>query len=438
MPDPHDYSISDLAYLLPAMDERSFSDLVKSIRAQGLLEPVSVWHGQIVDGRHRYRACREAGVEPNFDYLADETDPIAFVLAKNLDRRHLSTSQKAVAAYRLSVLSLEHLCSEDQACAKLHIRVTQQQAADRFGVSRRSLNHARAVLAPDSPAVPELRQAVEHGLVTVSDAAKIVGEPPDVQSAAVDRVVKGTAKNIGSAAKRIAAEDARSTSGIPDSGSVDACVHPPVLHECAVGDLAKLVPADSVDAIITHPPLTETSMALYSDLADFAVHALKVTGVLVVMVDGILLLRIMDQLKRRGLGWVVEMDYQSGRPQRIVHPRHRLTLYRRPILVYGKSRFRLSGSDIIRPPSAGDHADETGPLKGFDAAMVSLVARFTQPGQMVCDPFILGRGGTAVGALDNGCRFIGADPSGPAMDRTKKILAQAGYAGDRRHDTLPE
>ena len=438
MPDPHDYSISDLAYLLPEMDERSFSDLVKSIRAQGLLEPVSVWHGQIVDGRHRYRACREAGVEPNFDYLADETDPIAFVLAKNLDRRHLSTSQKAVAAYRLSVLSLEHLCSEDQACAKLHIRVTQQQAADRFGVSRRSLNHARAVLAPDSPAVPELRQAVEHGLVTVSDAAKIVGEPPDVQSAAVDRVVKGTAKNIGSAAKRIAAEDARSTSGIPDSGSVDACVHPPVLHECAVGDLAKLVPAGSVDAIITHPPLTETSMALYSDLADFAVHALKVTGVLVVMVDGVLVPRIMDQLKRPGLGWVVEMDYQSGWPQHVRHPLHRLTLHRRPVLVYAKRGFRFSGGDVIRLPSPGDSAGETVLLKGFDAAMALVVERFAHSGQVVCDPFLLGRGGTAFGAITKGCRFIGAAHHRSAIQTTRDILAKAGVTVGGGHSGFPD
>ena len=70
--------------------------------------------------------------------------------------------------------------------------------------------------------------------------------------------------------------------------------------------------------------------------------------------------------------------------------------------------------------------------------MVSLVRRFTQPGQVVCDPFLLGQGGTAIGALDNGCRFIGADPSASAMERTKKIVAQAGYAGDHRYDTLPE
>ena len=439
MPDPHDYSISELALVFPDMDEKSFSDLVRSISENGLLDPITVCGDQIVDGRHRYKACLKAGVYPRFEQLPDETNPMAFVLAKNVARRHLSTSLRAATAYRASTLPLSAaLRTDGDACAKLHAGITQQQAADLLGVSLRSLHHARAVLAPDSPAVPELRQAVDHGLVTVSDAAKIVGEPPDVQSAAVDRVVKGTAKNLRSAAKQIAAEAALGESDIPESRSVDARVHPPVLHECAVGDLATLVTAGSVDAIITHPPLTETSMALYSDLADFAVHALRETGVLVVMVDGILLLRIMDQLKRPDLAWVVEMDYQSGRPQRIVNPTHRLTLYRRPILVYGKPRFRLSGSDIISLPSAGDHAGETGPLKGFDAAMVSLVRRFTQPGQVVCDPFLLGRGGTAVGALAGGCRFIGADPSASAMKRTKGILAQAGYAGDRQHDTLPE
>ena len=434
----HDYPISDLAYLLPEMGEQSFSELVKSIHEVGLLEPISVWRGQILDGRHRYQACLLAGVEPEFQHLPDDIDPLAFVLAKGLDRRHLSTSQKAVIAYRLTVMSPEHVCSEDQACAFLHTGVTQQQAADRFRVSRRSLGHARAVLGPDSMAVPELRRAVEHGTVTVSDAAKIAGQPPDVQRTALDRVVNGAAKNVATAVRRIAAEAARSRSGIPGAGSVDGRLHTPVLHQCAVGDLAALVPAGTIDAIVTHPFLNEENLSLFTQLADFAVHALKDTGVLVVMADDLILPLVMNAMQHPHLNWVCEFNCEVHWPQNLRHHLHRITSYRRPILVYGKSRFRLAGVDVIRTPSTGEPDGETDQLKGIDAAMFQVVKHFIQAGQVMCDPCLLGRGGTAIGAMAMGCRFIGADPSKWAIEKTKDILAEAGYAGDHQHDALPE
>ena len=73
-----------------------------SIGENGLLEPIAVWRGEVIDGRHRLRACAEAGVEPRFSQLEDATDPVEYVLARNEARRHLDDSQRAVAAYKLS------------------------------------------------------------------------------------------------------------------------------------------------------------------------------------------------------------------------------------------------------------------------------------------------------------------------------------------------
>ena len=428
MDSTYKYPIGALANLFPDMDENIFAGLVRSIREDGLREPILVSRGEVVDGRHRYRACLEAGVEPRFERLPDDTDPMSFVIARNILRRQLSPSQLAVIAYRLTVLPLSD-AGTDGGCAILHKPMTQRQAADLLGVSLRSLHHARTVLARDSTAAPELRQAVERGAVTVSDAAKIAKEPPDVQNAALDQVVKGASNNLARAAKQIAAFKAHRESSIPVSRSADIRVHPPVFHRCAVADLHKFVKAGSVDAIITHPPLTEWSIVMYSHLADFAVHALTGSGCMVVMVDGVLLPRIMDAIRRPDLHWVCELDCQVHWPQRIWNSQHRLTLYRRPLLVFGKPRFRLSGSDVIRPSSPGDPTGDTGQLKGFDAAMVSVARRFIQPGQVVCDPFLLGRGGTAIEAITQGCRFIGADPSVSAIERTNGILAKADLAG---------
>ena len=56
-----------LANLLPLMEGDEFEELVEDIREHGLYQPIVLYEGAILDGRNRYRSCREAGVEPRFE-----------------------------------------------------------------------------------------------------------------------------------------------------------------------------------------------------------------------------------------------------------------------------------------------------------------------------------------------------------------------------------
>jgi len=47
----------------------------------------------ILDGRNRYRACLDAGVEPTFRPFCGD-DPAAYVISANIHRRHLTAEQK--------------------------------------------------------------------------------------------------------------------------------------------------------------------------------------------------------------------------------------------------------------------------------------------------------------------------------------------------------
>src|SRR5208282_1149576 len=66
--------------LLPKMSEEEFSELKASIQA---------------DGQHRYRACTELGIEPDFEVrkFEDKLNEKKFVIEANLRRRHLNNFQ---------------------------------------------------------------------------------------------------------------------------------------------------------------------------------------------------------------------------------------------------------------------------------------------------------------------------------------------------------
>ena len=72
----------------------AFAAFVENIKANDLRESIVVFKGKILDGRNRYRACLEAGIEPDFvDNRGN--NPLNDVLSWNLHRRHLNESQRA-------------------------------------------------------------------------------------------------------------------------------------------------------------------------------------------------------------------------------------------------------------------------------------------------------------------------------------------------------
>ena len=177
------------------------------------------------------------------------------------------------------------------------------------------------------------------------------------------------------------------------------------LHHSTVAELHNLMDQASVDAVITSPPNDARFLPVFSDLADFAAHALKPEGVMVVMPEVVHLPEVFERLKHRDLRWVSEFDYRHGSPPVYTGEPHRLNSFRRPLLIYGKSRCRLRpGDDFIEVPhSPGDRRSQR-----LDAGMELVVARFARPGQVVCDPVLLDRASIALAARKQGCLFVGA------------------------------
>ena len=430
MDDRQEYPISDLAIIFPEMPPEDYARLVASIRDQGLLHPITVWRGEVIDGRHRLAACAEAGVEPEYEFLDEADDPLQHILGRNLLRRHLDESQRAVVAHRLSSRSgpgRPRTGSEN--CANLR-SFSQSEAAGLLGVSRRLVSHASRVMSQGSQAVAELRQAVDRGQVRVSDAARAVDQSPEVQEMAVELVAGGESRTLRGAVRRIQQEILqREEAAARDDNLTRPLDQATTLHIAPVSGLRRLVAPDSVDAIITQPPHKEEVLPLFSDLAALAAHALKSTGVMVVVGSGMLLPQMLEHLNHPEMRWIGEGDLLFRGPAVRSGPPHWVNLHRRPLLVYGKPGFRPNEMDdlIEAPVPDGIH----GGRDRNEAAMGLIVERFARPGQVVCDPVMLDRSGLALAARKLGCVFIGADKTPSCVERVWKRLADVEATGLR-------
>ena len=184
------------AEIFPLLEGAEFQALVADIREHNLRE--AIWRdrsGRILDGRNRLRACKAAGVEPRFrTYEGD--DVVSFVISLNLHRRHLTESQRSMAAARLANLG------EGRPSKTASIEaVPQTKAAELVNVSRASVQRAKKVLANGAK---ELVAAVDQGRVTVSDAVAIVRKPHPEQITLLDRVAAGETTTLKRAAQDLA------------------------------------------------------------------------------------------------------------------------------------------------------------------------------------------------------------------------------------------
>jgi N6-adenosine-specific RNA methylase IME4 len=164
------------ANIFPLLEGEPFDNLVADIKANGLLQAITIHGNMVLDGRDRLRACEAAGIEPRFVEYGGG-DPLSFVLSQNLHRRHLDESQRAMIAAKLA-----NMPAHRPADKSANLRTSQSEAAAKLNVSERTVSSAVGVRAY---ATPELIEAVEQGKIKVSVAEALLGAPKAAQRQAV-------------------------------------------------------------------------------------------------------------------------------------------------------------------------------------------------------------------------------------------------------------
>ena len=313
------------------------------------------------------------------------------------------------------------------------------EAADEYGVSRRSVEQARRVLKEDSPIVPELKRAVLDYQIKCSDAEGVINMPAEVQRRAVELKRSGQARTVTAAAKMVEEELREEEDAEAHQFNLALSLSETVtLLHSAVGDLHRQVKADSVDLILAFPPTDERNLPLYSDLAGFAAHALAPGGRMALLVNAEFLPAILQRLNHDEVTWITEFDYRSpGRGARLLRS-HPVTVCRWPLLLYrkGKGTSLPAGVDFLSEPLEVGATGSRNHSQLLELGMNHVVERLVRPGGTVCDPLLLGRAGIAIAARQHGCHFIGASDTPKFVSEVKGRLNSEEAASKTGEVTL--
>jgi len=198
--------------LLPQMSEDEFAELKESIKSEGQHYPIIVNEDlEVLDGHHRFRACTELGIEPDFEVrrFEDKLLEKKFVIEANLRRRHLNNFQlvelavplleieKALAKKRQSKGGKDGrnlqlgLASED---VEPEIKAKATEAvARKAGVSTRTFERGKKIIEEASE---DEKQKLREGKASIT---KVYSEIKSSENAQFEKEVEAPSENLNSA-----------------------------------------------------------------------------------------------------------------------------------------------------------------------------------------------------------------------------------------------
>ncbi|MCX8153576.1 MAG: ParB N-terminal domain-containing protein [Candidatus Bathyarchaeota archaeon] len=190
--------------LLPKMSDEEFAELKASIQAEGQYYPIVVNEDlEILDGHHRFRACVELGIEPDFEVRKFENKLLErkFVIEANLRRRHLTKFQLVELGVPLLEIEKE-LARNRQAPTQTGVSLNEAdftlkdtpffkkkeavaKVAKKVGVSPSTFKRGRKILEKASE---EDKQKLREGKTSISKVYRELVASEEVTGAAESAV----------------------------------------------------------------------------------------------------------------------------------------------------------------------------------------------------------------------------------------------------------
>lgn len=180
--------------IFPLMDDTRYRELVEDIRRNGLRVDIETMGGQILDGRNRYRACVELGIEPRFREVTIP-DPFGYVWSLNAERRDLDPAQRAAIRHEAHRRSEEWLKKQKKTKAKANkkrSKAAKEQPREkddtgktRFGESGR-LSRDKRPENKEAHAHVDLAKQAGVSEITAARVISLANKRPDLSKKVAD------------------------------------------------------------------------------------------------------------------------------------------------------------------------------------------------------------------------------------------------------------
>ena len=136
------------------LPESVLPDFDAEVSAVGILTPIDLYQGKVLDGWHRYQSSLRVGVDCTaVDFAGTPDEAAEHVIRRNLHRRHLSAIEAAIAAVKCFDIGTP---GGDRRSQTFHAkqRLTIEELAQKIGVGTATISRARRMLAEQSGDAP--------------------------------------------------------------------------------------------------------------------------------------------------------------------------------------------------------------------------------------------------------------------------------------------
>ena len=154
----------------PRLSTREFANLTEDIRQHGVLTPILVYEGKIIDGHNRYRICKEYNIpfetkEMNF---SSDGEAIVWIIKEQVGKRNLTPFQRCEMVLRYEPEIRAELAERRKAAISYFRRTGEVMEAgsdtgtilgDMVGVSRHSIFRVKRILEIADEETKELARA---------------------------------------------------------------------------------------------------------------------------------------------------------------------------------------------------------------------------------------------------------------------------------------
>ncbi len=407
--------------LFPKLNGPALDELAADIKDRGLLQPIVLFHGQVLDGKNRLAACEIAGVKPRFIQWDGDGSPIEWVVSMNLVRRHLTTSQRAAIAHDLLPL-LEAEAKQRQRRSKGRSKKVAKEFAT---FSNGKASEVAARIAKTNPRyvetikrlsqeAPELVPQIRSGQLSVPIASKLSQlKPPErakilarTQGEEINdrRLQELTRTVINESRSESAREFAQTTRARRDQGII-------------AGDLDLLwdrLDDDSVDLFLTDPPFDD--IGAYEHLAELAASKLTPGKLCLAYTGHLRLPEVLNIMGRHLTYWWTFNVVFGGQPVPI-HSRH-VQNRSRLIVAFARPPIRPAArwlADVIE--GGGTEKDHHDWGQG-EAEARYLLNWLTEPGNLVVDPYCGG------GTIPAACKGLARRWLATERDKDTALVAR--------------